>query len=186
LDLPSCVNYVAPPDDVGILKTAHTIYRNMEQYPQALQISIRLNDHDMMREDFEACADPILKRQLAFLLARQQILLEVDDEVLQGIVNNTRLSEYFTSLARDLDIMEPKVPEDIYKSHLENVRSGMGGGSVDSARQNLASTFVNAFVNVGFGSDKLLTGTEGGNSWMYKNKDHGHCRVLTDLVGDKI
>lgn len=31
------------------------------------------------------------------------------------------------------------------------------GPSVDSARQNLASTFVNAFVNAGFGQDKLLT-----------------------------
>lgn len=29
--------------------------------------------------------------------------------------------------------------------------------NVDSARQNLASTFVNAFVNAGFQSDKLMT-----------------------------
>jgi hypothetical protein len=28
---------------------------------------------------------------------------------------------------------------------------------VDSARANLASTFVNAFVNAGFGQDKLVT-----------------------------
>ena len=32
------------------------------------------------------------------------------------------------------------------------------GPAVDSARQNLASTFVNAFVNAGFGQDKLMTG----------------------------
>lgn len=169
----SCVPYVAPPDDVVILKTAHAIYRKEQQFPQALQMSIRLNDMDLIRDDFDSCEDPVLKRQLAFLLARQQILIETDDETLQSIINNSRLSEYFTSLARDLDIMEPKVPEDIYKSHLENVRAGMGGGNVDSARQNLASTFVNAFVNIGFGTDKLLTNTEGGNSWMYKNKDHG-------------
>ena len=29
---------------------------------------------------------------------------------------------------------------------------------MDSARQNLAATFVNAFVNAGFGQDKLVTG----------------------------
>ena len=49
----------------------------------------------------------------------------------------------------------------------------MVSATVDSARQNLASTFVNAFVNIGFGTDKLMTGAEEGNSWIYKNKDHG-------------
>ena len=42
---------------------------------------------------------------------------------------------------------------------------------MDSARQNLASSFVNGFVNTGFGKDKLLT--EDGNKWLYKNKEHG-------------
>jgi hypothetical protein len=36
------------------------------------------------------------------------------------------------------------------------------GAALDSARQNLASTFVNAFVNAGYGQDKLVTvSTEG-------------------------
>ena len=34
------------------------------------------------------------------------------------------------------------------------------GAAVDSARANLAATFVNAFVNAGFGQDKLLTSSE--------------------------
>lgn len=45
--------------------------------------------------------------------------------------------------------------------------------NVDSARQNLAGTFVNAFVNAGFGNDKLMVGAEEGQSWIYKNKEHG-------------
>lgn len=52
----------------------------------------------------------------------------------------------------------------------------IGGGlsaNVDSARGNLAGTFVNAFVNAGFGNDKLMVEAEEGNSWVYKNKDHG-------------
>lgn len=36
---------------------------------------------------------------------------------------------------------------------------------------NLASSFVNGFVNAAFGQDKLLT--DDGNKWLYKNKDHG-------------
>jgi hypothetical protein len=70
-----------------------------------------------------------------------------------------------------LDIMEPKTPEDVYKSHLENSRPPFGGGQVDSARQNLAASFVNGFVNAAFGHDKLLM--EDGNKWLYKNKEHG-------------
>lgn len=61
--------------------------------------------------------------------------------------------------------------QDIYKSHLAEtagsfVRRTSNNVPVDSARANLSSTFVNAFVNTGFGSDKLMT-TEG-NEWLYK------------------
>jgi hypothetical protein len=45
--------------------------------------------------------------------------------------------------------------------------------NVDSARANLAGTFVNAFVNAGFGNDKLMIEADEGNSFIYKNKDHG-------------
>lgn len=70
--------------------------------------------------------------------------------------------------------MEPKTPEEVYKTWLEPtpMRPSVLGENIDSARQNLASSFVNGFVNAGFGSDKLLT-QEGGNKWIYRNKDHG-------------
>jgi 26S proteasome regulatory subunit N1 len=42
----------------------------------------------------------------------------------------------------------------------------------------LAGTFVNAFVNAGFGNDKLMVKAEESNSWVYKNKDHGKIFVL--------
>ena len=60
--------------------------------------------------------------------------------------------------------------------------------ALDSARQNLASSFVNGFVNAAFGVDKLLT--KDGNKWIYKNKEHGitlHCSALyckSDLLDD--
>ena len=46
----------------------------------------------------------------------------------------------------------------MYKAHLVEGRAP-AGPAVDSARANLAATFVNAFVNAGFGTDKLLTNT---------------------------
>ena len=51
--------------------------------------------------------------------------------------------------------------------------------NVDSARMNLASSYVNGFVNAAFGQDKLLTGE--GNKWIYKNKEHGR---KTDFMFD--
>ena len=44
--------------------------------------------------------------------------------------------------------------------------------NVDSASQNLASSFVNGLINAGFVHDKLLT-TDEGNKWIYKNKTYG-------------
>src|SRR4051812_14357686 len=73
--------------------------------------------------------------------------------------------------------MEPKHPEDIYKSSTSESKTF--AANVDSARQNLASTFVNAFVNAGFGSDKLMN--EEGGKWIYKNKEHGMLSATASL-----
>ena len=54
----------------------------------------------------------------------QGVVLELDEEmvsddsdreVLQDIINNVKLSEGYLTLARDVEVMEAKTPEDIYK-----------------------------------------------------------------------
>jgi len=111
-------------------------------------------------------------------------------EDLLDCLSNSRLSMHFRELGKELGVADAKSLEDVYKSHLENTSmastsvlrdcepdyhfKGAGTTSnVDSARGNLAGTFVNAFVNAGFGNDKLMVEAEEGNSWIYKNKDHG-------------
>lgn len=58
------------------------------------------------------------------LFGTQGLALELDDDIvadesdreaLQDIVNNAKLSEGYLTLARDIEVMEPKSPEDIYK-----------------------------------------------------------------------
>ncbi|CAO3583955.1 unnamed protein product [Absidia cylindrospora] len=178
-----CVNLLAPPDDISFIRTVRTIYRQQEKYALALNLSIRMGDMHYIKEDFESCPDPLLKKQMAFQLARQQIQIETDDVELSECLNNTHLSRYFISLARELDVLEPKVPEDIYKSHLENHRTPFST-NVDSARNNLASTFVNAFVNAAFGKDKLMItddDDQNSSSWIYKTKDHGMTSATASL-----
>lgn len=125
-----------------------------------------------------------IQKQLAFMLGRQQIFLNLPESTIEfddlvEIMSNSHLNNHFLNLARELDIMEPKTPEDVYKSHLENSRPQFGGGQVDSARQNLAASFVNGFVNAAFGQDKLLV--EDGNKWLYKNKEHGMLSATASL-----
>lgn len=72
----------------------------------------------------------VMKRQLAFLLARAQVPLEwvqVEseeelEEDLRACLSNTYLSERFREYGKELGALEPKSLEDIYKSHLENTR----------------------------------------------------------------
>lgn len=194
-----CVNLLPPPDDISFLRTAHTIYVQHHKFPEALELAIRLGDPDLVREDFNAPGNPLMKRQLAFILARAQIPLEwlhppssdadgdVDVEFQEELpedlldcLGNTRLSTAFREFGKELGVADAKSLEDVYKSHLENTRPG-ATANVDSARGNLAGTFVNAFVNAGFGNDKLMVEAEEGNSWIYKNKDHGMMSAAASL-----
>ena len=47
--------------------------------------------------------------------------------------------------------MEAKTPEDVYKTHLSGDKRETAAERVDSAKANLAATYVNAFVNAGYG-----------------------------------
>ena len=173
----SMVPLLTYPENDRFLRTAHDIYVQYKQLTQAISLAIRLNDMELIKSDF-AAADKGLKRQLAFILGRQRIWLELEgedaaDEDLQSCLNNTKLHEYFKSLGKEVNVLDPKIPEDIYKSHLESSRTA-GLTNTDSAKHNLASAFVNAFVNAGFGDDKLML-VEGGpaKSWIFKVKEDG-------------
>lgn len=66
--------------------------------------------------------------RIVFLhMQMQGVSFEVDEamvaedeerEALQDIINNTKLNEGYLTLARDIEVMEPKSPEDIYKVRL--------------------------------------------------------------------
>ncbi|WCJ25522.1 hypothetical protein M5689_007399 [Euphorbia peplus] len=195
LYLTSAARYLPGPDDMLVLDIAYMIYLKYEEYSNALQIALFLDNMQYVRQVFTVCDDLLRKKQFCYIVARHGITFELDDEMaaddedreaLQDIINNAKLSEGYLTLARDIEVMEPKSPEDIYKAHLLDGRAS-AGASVDSARQNLAATFVNAFVNAGFGQDKLMTvpsdSSTGGSSgnWLFKNKEHGKASAAASL-----
>lgn len=139
----SCVSLLPPPDDIAFLRTAHAIYIQYSKYPQALALAIRLADPQLIYSDFHAPANPLMRKQLAYLLARAQIPLQwvgvpvgdgseevssefgppvdLDQDVLDCL-NNAHLLEHFRAFGKELSVSEPKSLEDIYKTHLENTR----------------------------------------------------------------
>jgi len=192
LYLTSSSNFLPAPDDSLALDIAYTIYMKFGDLASALRTSLKLEKY--VKQVYTATDDLLLKKQFSYLIARHGLVMEIDDEiaaddndkeVLQEIVNNTKLSEGYLTLARDIEVMEPKSPEDIYKVHLIDGRGA--SSSLDSARQNLAATFVNAFVNAGFGQDKLMTAPSDSSSsgssgnWLFKNKEHGKASAAASL-----
>uniref|UniRef100_A0A7S3QP44 26S proteasome non-ATPase regulatory subunit 2 homolog n=1 Tax=Dunaliella tertiolecta TaxID=3047 RepID=A0A7S3QP44_DUNTE len=193
--LVSCCHYLPEPDDSAVLETAYTIYSKLGRHQDAMRVALQLNRKELVESTFVACEDMLERKQLCYLLAKHGYRLDLEEgitaeadeekrEALREVVSNSKLSEHFLALARDLDVMEAKVPEDVYKTHLAEGRQPTGA-AVDSARQNLASSFVNGFINAGFGHDKLVTApTEGQGDqmhWVFRNKEHGKTSATASL-----
>lgn len=125
LYLTSCVAYIPDPDNTKVLRCAETLYRKYYDLGNAMRCALRLNDAALAQSIFnDATSLPVSKtgvtgtdvrRQLAYLLGKHQFITPYDealaeeDEDLAEMLGNTRLSEHFLSLGRELDIMDPKV-----------------------------------------------------------------------------
>ena len=177
LYLMRCADYISDPDDLyNIFNTAYSIYKSQKKYTDALRVALKMDDSDTDKliELFseEVGATDIVKKQMALMLGRHKSGFVLEDESLNELIGNTNLSERYLNVAREMGLSEPKTPQDIYKtSEVSGRRGGASSAVADSARANLASTFVNAFVNAGYCTDNQIT-TEG-NSWVHKNKDYG-------------
>ncbi|KAM4057033.1 proteasome/cyclosome repeat domain-containing protein [Hirsutella rhossiliensis] len=184
-EIPSMVNLLTYPDNETFLRTAHKIYIEYKQFTQAMVLAIRLHDVNLIRADFGKAKNPALKKQLSYLIARQRIVLEFpedtrDDPDLSDCLSNLKLSDHFKALGKELNILDPKTTEDIYKSHLESSRVA-GMTNLDSARHNLAAAFVNAFVNAGFGKDKMMLVDGEKETWVWKTKADGMMSTVASM-----
>jgi 26S proteasome regulatory subunit N1 len=184
--------FVADPEDLDTLyNTAYGLYKGQKKYTDALRVAIKSDRRDLLAELFspEGGASEVQRLQMAHVLARAHSSFTLEeDETLNGIIGNCGLSEQFLEVVKELDLAAPKAPEEIYKSSgaRNSSASAAAAAAVDSARANLASTFVNAFVNAGHCSDKLMLGAggeagDGAAGWLYKNKGHGMLSAAASL-----
>jgi 26S proteasome regulatory subunit N1 len=179
LYLRSCAQYAADQEEMlTIFTTCFKVYMKNKRFPEALLMAQKLNDDDLVREVMGASTDIVVTKQLCLMLGRQRTNFEIDDEDLQQIISYEKLSERFKDLARDLDTLEPKHPEQVFKSHLEERKTDT---KIESFKENLATTYCNAFLNAGYGTDKLVTTTTDDEEWIWKNKDSGMTAVAASL-----
>lgn len=179
LYLRNCAPYAADHEEMDtIFTTTYKIYLRLAKYPEALLIAQKMNDDDKVKEIMESCKDEVVTKQLCLMLGRQRTNYETEDDDLLSIISYEGLSEHFKSLARDLDTLEPKTPEQIFKTHLEEKKHD---AKIDSVKENLASTYVNGFLNAGYGTDSLITGADDEDEWIWKNKDSGMTAAAASL-----
>ncbi|CAB0041164.1 unnamed protein product [Trichogramma brassicae] len=193
LYLASTADYTEDLERREILRTVVEQYMRFNEPTKAILTAMQLPDHDLVNGCFDACQEPLLRKQLAYALARLKVSrlartdIRSDADELERILGNGHVNAYFQQLIRELDILEPKSPDEIYGSLYE---PSYGRVLIyDSARANLAASFASAFVHAGFGRDKLMTtrsSASGGESaaelnWVYKNKEHAMMSATASL-----
>ena len=105
-------------------------------------------------------------------------LSEDDNEIL----SNSKLSEYFLKLCKDLDCLKPKKPVEVYKGLSDKDLT-----AIDSAVLNLADSLVNGLVNLGTSKDSLMNPLEEqvldkeAPPWVTKVKDRGVMSTVASL-----
>lgn len=94
------------PENTTLLKTSLKIFRKFDKYPESLRLAIHLNDMDLITEIFTSCPDSLIRKQMAYMLGRQQIFLELDDlpdaDDLTELMSNANLNTNFLALAREV------------------------------------------------------------------------------------
>ena len=109
--------YVPEPEDSMVMTVAVDALRKIGKLPEALMMAVRLGDEALLEEILTGCEDPLVQKQMAYMLARVGCRPEAEEE-LARLMDGAHTTEHYLELARDLDVVDPKAPEDVYKSHL--------------------------------------------------------------------
>ena len=182
LYLLSIANYSADTEEYReTLELVYSIYfSKFHQYINAMRVAIKIGNMLYVKQTFHQCEDLTIKKQLAFILAKEGIFLEeeeknIKDNELMEIMRNYKQCDYYRILAKNLELLEPKHPESVFKSHLEDKKSD--SKKLESYKINMAYSIASGFINAGFGTETLISKKD--SNWIYKNKEEG----LTCMLG---
>lgn len=112
----SCAPYAADSEEMSqTYRTAIEIFRKHKKFPEALRVAQKVNNVSLIGEIMAECTDKVTLKQMSFMLGRQRNPYVSEDPELQSIISNGKLHEHFKSLGKDLDVLPPKHPDEIYK-----------------------------------------------------------------------
>ncbi|MES1908139.1 MAG: hypothetical protein MHM6MM_001130 [Cercozoa sp. M6MM] len=196
--LASCSPYMSDVEETEkLLQVVFALYIRFDDVPNALRVALKLDDSDRISKCLELSSQKgKVHEQVGFMLAQHrfkvrslQMYEDEDDEEQMDFVElagNARLSGEFRKFAKAMELDAPKnIDDDIYKMYLEehgskaSRRGAKSGPTVDSAKENLAKTFVNAFVHAAHGKDALVTVSD--TQWIFKTKTHGKISAAASL-----
>uniref|UniRef100_A0A8C2ZF77 Proteasome 26S subunit ubiquitin receptor, non-ATPase 2 n=1 Tax=Cyclopterus lumpus TaxID=8103 RepID=A0A8C2ZF77_CYCLU len=108
LYLTSCVSYVPEPENSALLRCSLNIFRKFNRYPEALRLALMLNDVELVENIFTSCKDIVIQKQMAYMLGRHGMFLELNEDVedyedLTEIMSNVQLNSNFLALAREME-----------------------------------------------------------------------------------
>ena len=186
LYLLSITNYSADTEEYrNTLELVYNIYFDkFHQYIDAMRVAIKIGNPLYITQTFFKCNDLVTQKQLAFILSTEGLFLDdedvskkIDGEVME-ILRNYKQSDYYKALAKSLELLEPKHPEDVFKSHLED-KKGNKNKKIESSKTNMAYSIASAFINAGFGTEVLLSKKD--SDWIFKNKEQGIQCLLSGI-----
>lgn len=74
----SCVAFVPDPENVRLLQSALNIFLRFKQWARAVRVAMQLNDGKLVEKILSDCPDESVRKQLAFMIGRQQVNEQID------------------------------------------------------------------------------------------------------------
>ena len=162
-------DYKPDPINTHILEVLIQIYLKLNKLNQAIIIAIKMNDKEKALDIFRNCEDPLVKTQLAFILARQLIVFDDEmDQQLIDIATNVELFQRYSEVAERLGRNKPKTPDDVLQ-----FQASVGNRQRDDKNNHMmAKSFVSAFHNAAIKQDLYFTAPNS-DELINRNRDMG-------------
>ncbi|KAK1443414.1 26S proteasome regulatory complex [Babesia gibsoni] len=188
-------NYAAThAEALRMLTVVYDILLEASRWSEALRIALKMDDKAKVKEVIFKTNNRNIRKQLVLICVQHgfriqystedadpsSALSEEEIDEINALATGEHISPLFLTLGAELDVLEPKSPKDVFKAYpytqvskrlVYHIMSLSKYVDMDSALGNLANTFVNAFVNCGFGTDHILNTAE--SEWLFQHHEFG-------------
>ena len=99
------------PENTALSKTALEIYLKFNKYCEAMFVALQLNEDELIEDIFTKCSDLSMRKQLSYILGRQQRFLELGEDIAEAEELQGRIKNIFSS---DQKFLKTRKKDDLY------------------------------------------------------------------------